>query len=443
MDKKQYLNTVTEQIRYRKAKFVIAEELENHIDDQKDAYCLGGMEEQEAYEQAVAEMGDPVEVGVSLDRIHRPKMEWKMIALVLGISILGVFFQFVIQAEMGSEAYPYNLRSQILNVGIGFFVMISFCIFDYTRIGMAGRSGAIVLLALLLLSFTNGSMINGQLGYLRFTGVNLNMHLLMYLYIPFFGGLLYFYREQGKRGFSKVVFWMLLPVLIILRLPDLSLASALLLIMLLQTCYVLKKGWYGLEKKGLTIMISIVIGLPVLILVYLMFFSAAYQRARILALFSSSNDYNYQLLNARNVLQESQFVGRSTEGVTGLLPEVPSAYIITYIFSYYGILTAILVIAVLGFFIIKNFRISLQQKNQLGLVTGMGCSLVFAVQIILYIMVNLTIAPSTSVFLPFLSYGGTGTVVSFALTGILLSIYRYQNVLPVNPNICFRKQEKL
>ena len=61
---------------------------------------------------------------------------------------------------------------------------------------------------------------------------------------------------------------------------------------------------------------------------------------------------------------------------------------------------------------------------------GVGCSLVFAVQIVIYVMVNLTIFPTTAVFLPLFTYGGTGTIVSYALIGILLSIYRYQNVLP-------------
>lgn len=71
--------------------------------------------------------------------------------------------------------------------------------------------------------------------------------------------------------------------------------------------------------------------------------------------------------------------------------------------------------------------------------------MVFSVQIIMYVMVNFTIIPTTSVFLPLFSYGGTGTIVSYALIGILLSIYRYENVIPANPVITntFRTAKRL
>ena len=273
---------------------------------------------------------------------------------------------------------------------------------DYTRIGKYGKIGAAVLLALLLYSVLFGSRINGRFGYLMFLGKSINLHLLMYLYIPFFGGILYFYRTKGKNGLFRVILWMLAPIILILRLPDLSLASALLMIMLLQGCYVMKKGWFNCGKKGMITMFSAVLALPVFMLLYFLFFGASYQRARIIAIFnmSNSNDINYQMNMARNILLESQFVGKSVEGVTEILPEVPSYFIITYIFSYYGVLVAGIVISFLVLFIIKNFKISISQKNQLGLVVGLGCSLVFAAQIIMYIMVNLTILPPTTVFLP-------------------------------------------
>ena len=75
MDKKKYIQTVTEQIRCKRALPLVTKELEGHIEDQKSDYMKAGMNVEEAEEAAVLEMGDPVEVGVEMDRIHRPKMD--------------------------------------------------------------------------------------------------------------------------------------------------------------------------------------------------------------------------------------------------------------------------------------------------------------------------------------------------------------------------------
>ena len=61
MDKKKYIQTVTEQIRCKRALPLVTKELEGHIEDQKSDYMKAGMNVEEAEEAAVLEMGDPVE----------------------------------------------------------------------------------------------------------------------------------------------------------------------------------------------------------------------------------------------------------------------------------------------------------------------------------------------------------------------------------------------
>lgn len=445
MEKKEYLETVLEQIRFEKAKSMISDELENHIHDQKEAFMLNGMDEKEAYEKAVDEMGDPIDVGIAMDRIHRPKMEWKMILLVLGISIISILLQFVMKADMGNEIYSFDVNRQVLYVGVGLAVMIAFCFFDYTRIGLFAKAGASILILLLLLSLAVGPQIKGKSGFITFGTMYVSLHLLSYLYIPFYGGILYSYKNQGNWGFVKSILWMIIPIFLCLRLPDLSLASALLMIMLIQIVYVMSKGWFEQSKKRIILTASLIAGCPIAMILYFLFFGAEYQRDRILALFTSSHEYNYTMNTVRDLLRGSSMAGKSADGVGSILPDVASNYILTYVFSYYGILAAVILLFVLGFFIFKVFKISLRQKNQLGLVIGIGCSMIFSVQIIMYVMVNFTIIPTTSVFLPLFSYGGTGTIVSYALIGILLSIYRYENVIPANPVITntFRTAKRL
>lgn len=71
----EFLKILTEQMRCVKARDGVARELADHIQDQAQAYEESGVEHDQAIEMAVHEMGDPVEIGVALDRIHRPQID--------------------------------------------------------------------------------------------------------------------------------------------------------------------------------------------------------------------------------------------------------------------------------------------------------------------------------------------------------------------------------
>ena len=66
----EYIRKITEQIRCVRARESVAKELSDHILDQAAAYEEQGEAHEAAVGKAVHEMGDPVEVGVALDRIH-------------------------------------------------------------------------------------------------------------------------------------------------------------------------------------------------------------------------------------------------------------------------------------------------------------------------------------------------------------------------------------
>ena len=59
-------------VRCKMARGTIEQEINDHIEDQKEEFLSEGMSQTEAEEAAVREMGDPVEVGLEMDRIHRP-----------------------------------------------------------------------------------------------------------------------------------------------------------------------------------------------------------------------------------------------------------------------------------------------------------------------------------------------------------------------------------
>ena len=95
MEMHEYLDALSGQIRSGRARQAVREELEAHILDQAQAYADSGMEEQEALEQAVRQMGDPVEVGIDMDRIHRPRNGWKYLGIIAALSAAGLLAQYI------------------------------------------------------------------------------------------------------------------------------------------------------------------------------------------------------------------------------------------------------------------------------------------------------------------------------------------------------------
>ena len=95
MRREEYLHTLTEQIRCKMARGTIEQEINDHIEDQKAEFLSEGMSQTEAEDAAFPVTSAPVEVGLGMDRIHRPTMAWGMIALIVGLSLAGYLLRSV------------------------------------------------------------------------------------------------------------------------------------------------------------------------------------------------------------------------------------------------------------------------------------------------------------------------------------------------------------
>ena len=133
MNVEEYLKTVGEQIRCKAARGPVQEEIRGHIEDQKADFLKAGMDEQEAEAAAVLEMGDPVETGVALDEVHRPKMAWGIIVLIVGLSVAGLLVQMSMKQNLTDFSYPYMLSKHLFFLVISLGVMTGFCYMDSVK----------------------------------------------------------------------------------------------------------------------------------------------------------------------------------------------------------------------------------------------------------------------------------------------------------------------
>ena len=150
-----FIEAVAAEIRWKKARPVLTEEIRTHLLDQRDAYAAQGMAEDAAQAEAVRQMGDPVALGTDLDRIHRPRPQWGLLALTMLLALCGALLQIWLTASWSycyKDADPFHtLTAFALGCGallLGYFL-------DPARLARYGRmiylgaiaAGLIALLA--------------------------------------------------------------------------------------------------------------------------------------------------------------------------------------------------------------------------------------------------------------------------------------------------------
>jgi cell division protein FtsW (lipid II flippase) len=436
MNREEYLNAVVNQIRCKQARDMVKEEIENHIEDQARAYMEMGIEDKEAEQKAVREMGDPVEAGVSLDRIHRPQMAWQVLALIGVISVVSISLQYFMNKNYVAEG-SYYFSHQLIYMITGFCIMLGIYFVDFSIIGRYAKEIGVVFCAIMFISvFFIAIKVNGASAFIRVGPLAVSLKLFIYLYVPIYGAILYQYRGEGYRALVKAFMWLLLPVSIAIRMPSLITAVNLFLMLFLLLTVAIAKNWYGIHKKlVLTVTWGAIVVFPVTTIILMLnnqkTIFPEYQSQRIQTFFTPDPEtFGYQISNVRTIVGSSRLVGSNDSGIQAYerLSYINSDYLLTHIISYYGILAAIGIVLLLIVLIEKIFRISMVQKNQMGMMMGLGCGFVLTIQAATFVLQNIGLYPTTTVFLPLFSFGGTGTLVSYMLLGILLSIYRYRNI---------------
>lgn len=435
MKAEEYLKTLTDQIRCKMAREAVRDELLAHIEDQKAAFISEGMEQEEAEEAAVREMGDPVETGNEMDRIHRPMMAWGMIALIAVLSIAGYVVQKLIETKViEAGGYGWLESRTLLFLIIGLLLMVGVCFVDYTRIGMYAKEIMIAMDVLLFGAVMFGaSVINGAGNYIILPVIGyVTIEYLALLTVPIYAAVLYAYRGQGYRAVGKGVLWMIPPVWLALRIPRTTTAVTLALSCLIILAIAVWRNWFRISrKKTLAGIFAAAVIAPVVVGAYYWFFGAAYQQERLRAILTDPNECGagYAVGIIRQLLGDSRIAGPGNISLEASQVPVFQEFVLSGVIAYYGILAAVIFVGVMLFLLMRFLKISLGQRNQLGMLMGAGCSVLFLVEAAFYLLENLGVS-YIGTFCPFLSYGGTGTMVTYILLGLLLSIYRYQNTAP-------------
>ncbi len=425
----EYIRKLLEQVRFKAAHKGIEDEIRSHIEDQIEDNLRSGMDKDSAKEAAIKDMGDPVEVGISMDKVHRPKVAWGVVifAMIIGLCSILVH-EFILKDPSagnidGSLAGSYIFYTKVL---IGFGAMMLIYLVDYTVIAKYSRAIAVIMIAVIMFSKFSET-VNGYVRYLSIGPVNFLITSFILLYVPVYGGILYKYRGGGAGAFIKALLWMIFPVMFF-KTPSLMTMLVLVITLSLQLSLAIAKGWYKVPRVPVLAGIwSIIILGPVAFVVTLFITGSIsdYQIARLRAFIYTDNEQGYVTGMVRS-LAVVNLLGDTGKDVFGTLPGPNDEFLLLYLANKFGfIIVALLVIAVVTV-VIMGILASTRCKNQLGLVMGIGCMNVLLANLIINVLENLGLLPYSSSFMPFFSAGGSNVILAYIMLGIILSIYKYK-----------------
>ncbi|MEA2622707.1 MAG: cell division protein FtsW [Chloroflexota bacterium] len=117
-------------------------------------------------------------------------------------------------------------------------------------------------------------------------------------------------------------------------------------------------------------------------------------------------------------------LGQSRQPGSLPLPNAENDFIFAVVGQEFGLVGGALVICLYVFFAYRGIRVALGAPDTFGALLAIGITAWLTIQALINIGVVVSLLPITGITLPFVSYGGSSLVVSFAAVGILLSISR-------------------
>lgn len=134
-------------------------------------------------------------------------------------------------------------------------------------------------------------------------------------------------------------------------------------------------------------------------------------------------DKGWQIAQSLFAIASGGYFGRGLgNGSPTYIPEVHTDFIFAAICEEMGVFGGAAVIILFFLLSYRCFKITLKTKNEYNKAVALGLTLMFALQTFIIIGGVIKFIPLTGITVPFVSYGGTSIVVSFASLGIMQAV---------------------
>ncbi|WP_368488255.1 FtsW/RodA/SpoVE family cell cycle protein [Clostridium sp. BJN0013] len=421
-----YINKICSHVRCKQAHNEIREELLDHFQEKIKDMIADGMEEKEAIEKSILQMGDAEVIGKQLNESHKVAQEVWIILLTILLSLVGMLTIYFIATKNISSSTSIFYKNIIFNM-LGYCIMVVLYFFNYSVIERYTKIIYIAITLTLILQLVIGSTVNGtkkwiNLGVFRMDITELSLFLYAIALSKILEKLDWNNIKQAIYGFIMVFLPLVLYILLGTMICSITYLALFLALMIL-------------VKSKLKHILTI-IGMVLVSSVYFIVLESYPVRRSIAILFPNKDIigagyFNFQI---GRLLKIAGLYGQGFTFPTKILPEVQNDFVLTYIVYTFGWISGITVIGFAFIFIIRMFLASKKVKDSFGCLIIQGFMCIFLVKFTWNVLIILGFLPIMGVSFPFISFGGTASITQMAAVGLILSIYKRKNLRNISVN---------
>lgn len=350
------------------------------------------------------------------------KIDWVLMVAIVLLLAVGLLTLYSISSTENNLQLN-NFQKQLTSVVIGMALMLFFSFYDYRALSSYSTKLYFVMIAVLAMIIIWGTSIRGTTGWIGFGPFHIQpVEITKLIVIIFLASFL----SKKKTRLSVVVrtiasiILVFVPVLLILKQPDLGSAAVVMGIWLgmLFVSGINKKVLAGLILIGLITASS---GWFVL---------KDYQKERLINFVSPNNDPRG---SGYNVIQSivavgsggvwGKGLGHGSQSQLNFLPEKQTDFIFAVFAEELGFFGSLIILGLFGILIYRIKEAARLARDNFGYLLAVGISVMLFLQILVNVGMNVGVAPVAGVPLPFLSYGGSSMIAILASMGIIQSIY--------------------
>ena len=358
-------------------------------------------------------------------------VDWVLLLLTVMLTVVGLVLLHSISATTPDEAAFWLVRvlKQGATAGFGLLVVVLITAFDYRFFKVYAGFIYVAALAALVLVKIPGIGATDPSGvaqrWFAIAGLQITPSEITKLCaIVMLAAILSEIRtpEPTLGDLARVLAVAAVPLVLVFLQPDIgtSIVLAAIAVGMLIVAGTRLKHLLVLTAAGL-ILIGLAFQLGVI---------QDFQRQRLTAFLDRANvseDARYNLDQSLIAVGSGGFFGRGylkgTQTNLDYVPRQHTDFIFTVAGEEFGFVGSMFVLLLYALILWRAIRIATLSKDPFGTLVAAGIASMFAIQMFVNVGMVIGIMPITGIPLPFLSYGGSSILVSFAAIGMLESIH--------------------
>lgn len=348
------------------------------------------------------------------------RVDWALVASAVLLTLLGIVLLGTAGETTGARSLAVR-QALFAGVGIGLVFTIGSVHYSVFRTLAGPLYVAVVLLVLLTL--VQGHQIRGVAAWLVVGGARLQpselLKVALVVALARLTGSLTAPVLSARKLFMAIVM-VGLPLLLVLRQPDLGMA----VLLLISTAGMMLVAGLSRAQKVSLVAVAALVGV-----IAWGTLLADYQKERILVFLNPQRDplgSGYTALQARTAFGSGGVLGRGLgwgpQSRLNFLPEAHTDFVFARIGEELGLVGVIVVLALFGVLFSRILRAAQRTSDTFGRSLAVGSVLTMLAGLAVNAGMNIGLLPVTGVPLPFVSYGGSSLLASSLLLGLSLSV---------------------